>query len=197
MTAAHCLFNVRTNQWAKAESVHFVLVQNGQRFAGHSAVENYVVSPEIKMTSEDRPRYDAMRLNMVRYDWAILTLKEAFQIEPVPIRPLGSGPLPRPGSDEVFAAAGYGADRQFMLSVARGCSATIGSADTDLIIHECDTMPGESGGPLLLLQKNNASLIGIVSGHSQRLEPQVGYRAVKGFGVSASAFASAAAERSQ
>lgn len=177
--------------------MHFIVGQNGQRNGGHALAEKYFVPPELKMRNEDRPRYDSMTLDMLRNDWAILMLQQSFETKPLPIRPLGNGLLPRSGSGEVVAAAGYGVDRQFMLSVDRGCSATIGTPAPDLITHECDTMPGESGGPLLLLQDNSASLIGIVSGSSQRFQPQVGYRATKSLGVSASAFAPAAAEVSQ
>jgi len=194
VTAAHCLFNVRTDEWAKPQSMHFLVGQQGERIGGHSLVEKYFVPPELKIRNEDRPRYDSMTLGMLRNDWAILTLQESLETKPVPIRALENGPLPRSGGREVVAAAGYGVDRQFMLSVDRGCSATVGAPAPDLITHECDTMPGESGGPLLLLQDNNASLIGIVSGSSQRFQPQIGYRAIKGIGVSASAFAPAAAE---
>jgi hypothetical protein len=61
----------------------------------------------------------------------------------------------------------------------------------------CDSMPGQSGGPILLLQDGNASLFGILSGTSQRLQAQVGYQAIAGLGVSASAFEQAAADAKQ
>ena len=56
----------------------------------------------------------------------------------------------------------------------------------------CDSAPGESGGPILLLRDADTALIGIRSSNVQRFQPNVGYQAVIGRGVSASEFAKAA-----
>ena len=36
VTAAHCLFNTRVNDWAKPQMVHFVVGQTGEKTFGHS-----------------------------------------------------------------------------------------------------------------------------------------------------------------
>jgi V8-like Glu-specific endopeptidase len=56
----------------------------------------------------------------------------------------------------------------------------------------CDSAPGESGAPILLLRDGGAVLIGIHSANTQRFESQVGYQALVGCGVSAAEFESAA-----
>jgi hypothetical protein len=90
------------------------------------------------------------------------------------------------------ALAGYGIDRQYVLSVHKGCAAKVDWPDRGTITHMCDSAPGESGGPILLLRDADTALIGIQSANEQRFQPNVGYRAVIGRGVSASEFAKAA-----
>ena len=193
VTAAHCLFNTRLNDWAKPQMMHFVVGQTGETNLGHSMVENFVVSPDFKFRVADRPRYDIIPGDMIPHDWAILTLRDAFGIRPIPILSSRDGELPLSGSGQEVALAGYGVDRQFLLSIHRGCSARIGVPSAGAITHTCDSMPGQSGGPILLLQDGNASLIGLMSAASHRYQPQVGYQAIAGYGVSASAFANVAA----
>jgi len=197
ITAAHCLFNTRVNDWAKPQMVHFVVGQAGEKSFGHSIAASFVVSPDFDFRVENRPRYDIVPIGMVRHDWAILTLRDTFDLKPVPIRRMQNGELPTLGSMQEIALAGYGVDRQFILSVHKGCSAKIGTPDSGLITHMCDSMPGQSGGPILLLEDGNAALIGILSVTSQRFQAQAGYQAIAGLGVSASEFEQAAARATQ
>jgi hypothetical protein len=152
-----------------------------------------VVSREFKFKMEDRPRYDFIPAGMIRHDWAVLTLQEPLNLKPIPIRSIQDAQLPTPGSGQEVALAGYGVDRQYVLSVHRGCSAKIGLPGAGSITHTCDSMPGQSGGPILLLQDGDAFLIGILSANAQRFQPQVGYQAIAGLGVSASEFIQVAA----
>ena len=87
-----------------------------------------------------------------------------------------------------LALAGYAIDRPYVLSVHRGCTAAINPFEPGLITHMCDSTPGESGGPLLLLRDGGAVVIGLHSANAQRFESQVGYRALVGRGVSAAEF---------
>jgi protease YdgD len=192
ITAAHCLFDSRMNTWARPESVHFVLGQTGEKFAGHSIAESFVTAPQFKYRVEDRPRYDFIPFAMVKHDWAILTLRDALNVKPVPVRAIRNGDLPAAGSGDEVALAGYGADHQYVLSVHKGCSAKIDSPDAGTITHKCDSMQGESGGPLLLLHDNDAVLVGVHSADSHQFESQVGYQALAGHGASAAGFEKAA-----
>jgi protease YdgD len=192
-TAAHCLFNDRVNAWGRPESVHFVLGQTGEKFASHSVAESFAVAPQFKFQLEVRPRYDFIPFAMVKHDWAILTLRDAVDVKPVSIRPIHNAELPAAGSSDEIAHAGYGSDHQYVLSVHKGCTAKIDWPDTGTITHTCDSAPGESGGPLLVLRDGDAVLIGIQSADSHRFESQVGYQALAGHAVSASQFAGAAA----
>jgi protease YdgD len=192
ITAAHCVFNDRVNAWGRPESMHFVLGQTGQTFFAHSIADSFVVSPQFRFQLEDRPRYDSIPSGMVKHDWAILTLHDVLNVKPVPVRTFENVELPMAGSGDEVALAGYGVDHQYVLSVHKGCTAKIDSPDAGTITHRCDSNPGESGGPILLLQGGNAMLIGIHSADSQRFESQIGYQALAGHGASASQFAKTA-----
>lgn len=188
LTAAHCLFDTRTNDWVKPSSVHFVAGQAHDKFLGHSLVESFLTSPQFKFRVEDRPRYDFIDTNMVRHDWAILTLQDALNVKPIPIRVIERSELPAIGNAGELALAGYAADRPYVLSVHRGCTATIDPSEPGVITHMCDSAPGESGGPLLLLRDGGAVVIGLHSANTQQFESQVGYQALVGRGVSAAQF---------
>ena len=138
VTAAHCLFNSRTNDWAKPESTHFVVGQSGEKFLGHSAVDRFVISPQLKFKVEDRPRHDFIAADMIKHDWAILILRDALGFEPIPLQPIQNASLPAPGSSAEIALAGYGMDRQYVLSVHKGCLARVDSPDTGTITHTCE-----------------------------------------------------------
>jgi len=192
LTAAHCLFDTRSNDWVKPSSVHFVVGQAQDKFLGHSLVESFLTSPQFKFKLEDRPRYDFIDPNMVRHDWAILTLQDALNVKPISIRTVESAELPATATAGELALAGYAADRPYVLSVHRGCTATINPSEPGIITHMCDSAPGESGGPLLLLRDGGAVVIGLHSANAQRFESQVGYQALVGRGVSAAEFEAAA-----
>jgi protease YdgD len=193
VTAAHCLFNARTNDWVNPKAVHFLVGRAEEKSLRHSIVERFVVSPQFKYRIEERPRYDFIAPDMIEHDWAILSLVDTMDLKPIPIRSIQNGELPARGSREEIALAGYGIDHRYVLSVHKGCSVNIGSLEGS-VTHTCDSAHGESGGPILLLRNGNVALIGIHSSNAQHFESQVGYQAISGRGVSASAFEETAAE---
>ena len=129
---------------------------------------------------------------MIRHDWAILTLRDALAVKPIPVRAVENAELPATGSGGEVALAGYAADHQYVLSVHKGCDARINASDPGVITHMCDSGPGESGAPILLLRNGSAVVIGIHSANAQRSESQAGYQALVGHGVSAAEFEAAA-----
>jgi protease YdgD len=181
LTAAHCLFDTRTNDWAKPASVHFVVGQSRDKFLGHSLVESFVTSPQFRFKVEDRPRYDFIAPGMIRHDWAILTLRDALTIKPIPVGTVDDAEMLATGSGVEVTLAGYAADRPYMLSAHEGCVAKIDLSDPGVITHTCDSAPSESGGPLLLFRD-------LHSADAQRFAPQVGYQAAVGRAVSATEF---------
>jgi protease YdgD len=174
VTAAHCLVDERLNEWVKPEAVHFVAgLSPSNNFVGHSTVRAYVTSPRFQLGSQtgSRPDYqyrrqdrpNSIQRDRVKNDWAILTLVDALQVRTIPIEPVPNADLPGPGGGNKIVLPGYGADRPFLLSISRDCSARtdVRELGEGSLVHSCDTFHGGSGSPVLLLQNGSAMLIGI------------------------------------
>jgi protease YdgD len=175
LTAAHCLFDLRLNQWVKPSLVHFVAgLSLDMKYSGHSVVSSYFVSPDFKMESEGRPPDFKSRLQSIRtpitaevakHDWAVLRLEDNMNLKPIPIQPIHDADLPGSESEADIVLPGYGIDRREQLSISRGCS-----AKTDLpgfgrgsLAHTCELALGGSGSPILLLRKQAVTVIGIAT----------------------------------
>jgi protease YdgD len=192
VTAAHCLFDGKINAFIKPQAIHFVAAQDRQKFAAHAVATALVTSPDFRFRVEERPRWDKIASSMIKNDWAIVTLAEPMPSTPIPIRAMPPGRLPNDAAPGEIALAGYGGDRAFVLSAHKGCTTQIDAPAPGLIVHTCDSMPGESGSPLLLLDGDKAWLVGIHSAVASDFTPQAGHRALAGYGVVASMFEAAA-----
>ena len=146
LTAAHCLFDSRTNNWVKPGTVHFVVGQGRDKFLGHSLAESFVTAPQFAFKLEDRPRYDFIDPKMIRHDWAIITLRDALPVKPIPIRAVENSLLPPSGGGEI-ALAGYAADHEYVLSVHKGCAARAEASDPGVLIYMCELGAGGIGRP--------------------------------------------------
>ncbi|MBV8752108.1 MAG: trypsin-like serine protease [Hyphomicrobiales bacterium] len=192
ITAAHCLFDGNINAFVKPQSIHFVAAQNKEKFAAHAVATAIVTSPDFRFRVEERPRWDQIAFDMVKNDWAIVTIEQSLPSGSVPIRAISTAKLPDDAGQGELALAGYGRDHAFVLSAHKGCTARTDAPAAGMMVHTCDSMPGESGSPVLLLDGDKAWLVGIHTAVSSQFTPQVGYRAMAGYGVSASMFEEAA-----
>ena len=175
----------------QAERDPFVAGQTRDTFVGHALVDSFVAAPQFRFRVEDRPRYDVIAPAMIGHDWAILTLHDALPIKPIPVRVVTDGELPFARTGGEIALAGYATDHPYMLSVHRGCDAAIDAPEPGVIAHRCNSAPGKSGGPILLLRGADAAVIGIHSASMQRFDPRGGYQAIGARGVAAAQFAAA------
>jgi protease YdgD len=192
ITAAHCLFDSKINGFVKPQAVHFVVGQTQDKFVGHSIATSFVTSPDFKFKLEERPRWDLIGSEMVKNDWAIIALETPLSPAAIPIRAMPQADLPDRNGQAEIALAGYGGDHPFILSVHRRCTARMDVPSAGSLTDTCDSMPGESGSPVLLLDGGQAWIVGIHTTVYASFESRVGYRALKGRGVSASMFETAA-----
>jgi protease YdgD len=200
ITAAHCLFDSKINGFVKPQAVHFVAAQAKDKFLSHSVATAFVTSPDFRFRVEERPRWDYIGSEMIKNDWAIVTLEQPLPPAAIPIRAVPHAELPDRGGAGEIAVAGYGSDRAFLLSVHQGCTARTdfamgedrGGPSAGSLSDTCDSMPGESGSPVLLIEGDKAWLIGIHTAIVSNFKSGAGYSARAGRGVSASMFEQAA-----
>lgn len=195
LTAAHCLFDARLDAWVKPHQIHFVAGQARDRNAGTAEIEAFRLAPGIDLRQAARPVRGAIAPEMIGRDWVILTLRQPMALKPVPWRVLPRTELPgsRPGA--VVALAGYAADRPYLPVIDRGCAVRIDAPAEGLLSDACESMSGESGAPVLLLDADGgAALVGIHTAVTQGTRVGSAYRSATGLGVAAGSFAAALAE---
>ena len=159
LTAAHCFWDSRRNQWSVPSAFHFVLGYEKGEVKAHSKIENFELS-------NGHPPTQAMKKPTVENDWAIAHLKkplgEQFGFAAVPgfnLRELSD--LLSSGS--IVVQAGYSRDIAHILTADENCkiSGIQLSKSGPLLLHQCDATRGDSGSPLFLYDGKSYSLIGI------------------------------------
>jgi protease YdgD len=189
LTAGHCLFDHRLGRWVKPEHVHFVAGQARDEAIGHAKAEAVIIPPQLDMAQGSDPQHKSLRGDLIAFDWALIRLETALSIKPVPVKAIvASAAAQEVGAGEI-ARAGYSADRRYLLSVHRGCAASLGTGGT--MLNRCDARPGDSGSPLLLLRGADAYVIGLSTGAAHLKRPDSGFIAVAGLGPSATSFIAA------
>lgn len=191
LTAAHCLFDARLGRWASAERVHFLAGQAGDHVQARGEGEAVILPPEMAQASAILRNRAGMPRSLVPRDWALIRLKTDLGLRPLPLKLLAREELAKAAAARQVARAGYSADRKYLLSVQRGCAVTVSEASPALLTHRCDSLPGDSGSPILVLYDDGAALIGIVSGAVHVRLADGSYAAREGLGPAAVSFAEA------
>ncbi|OAS26994.1 peptidase S1 [Methylobacterium platani] len=192
LTAAHCLFDARLGDWVRPHQVHFVAGQARDLNAGTAEVEAIRLAPGIDLRAAAGPGRAGIAPAMIGRDWAILTLRQPLAPKPVPWLVLPDADLPgsRPGT--VVALAGYAADRPYLPVIHRGCAVRIDAPATGMLSDLCESMSGESGAPVLVLDADGtAALVGIHTAVTAGTRVGNAYRSASGVGVAAGSFAGA------
>lgn len=157
LTAAHCLFNLRARKWVAPGQVNFVAGYFKGDFLAHARAKSYKVSPDFNMLE------GVTRQNLEK-DWALLELTEPIGrkvgflgwriVDAVELRN-----AQKAGTQVVLA--GYPQNRAHILSVDRTCKASMGSASNAVVTHSCFIVGGDSGGPLMLAQGDEVTVIAL------------------------------------
>ncbi len=129
---------------------------------------------------------------MIGRDWVILTLRQPLGLKPVPWLVLPGADLPKSRPGAVVALAGYAADRPYLPVIDRGCAVRIDAPVPGQLTDECESMSGESGAPVLVLDADGgASLVGIHTAVTGGERVGRAYRSGEGRGVAAGSVAAA------
>ena len=138
LTAAHCLFNLRTQRYFPPTSLHFLVGYDGGHYAGHATGVSFVIGAG----------YDRTR-NSAGSDWATLTIDTPLG---TPDRVLALGDAP-PGVGTEVMIGGYSQDHPLTLTADTHCRIVARGADEDgrvLLRHDCTATHGASGAPVLV-----------------------------------------------
>lgn len=151
LTAAHCLFNKRTQAMLRAESLHILVGYDRGKYAAHLPVRQVTLSPV----------YDGAKpFEFLREDWALLTLAKPA---PATIAPLAVvREAVEPGRAAAFA--GFHRDRAHVLLADQECR--IGrpmrtKEGARVMSHDCAAVQGSSGGPLLVRRGDGWAVAGV------------------------------------
>jgi protease YdgD len=135
LTAAHCIYNVRSRRFLQPASIHVLFGFDRGRYDFHATVAR------ITIPGEYRP---ADRTASAPHDWAVLHLVEPVPGDFAPLR-LAEGP---PSPDAQIAAAGFAQERSEVLTASPPCRLARGTAD-GLLLADCRVSHGFSGGPMI------------------------------------------------
>lgn len=157
LTAAHCLYNSNDGRWTAPFEVHFVAGYNRGSYAAHARGKRFIHDPAYL------PGKAATITQMAR-DWAIIELDQKLSVKPVPLATRSKNEImAQPGAGEL-SAAGYNGDRSEVLLRHAGCSILGLMQEHPVMVDDCDSTFGASGGPLLLITQEKAEIVGLQSG---------------------------------
>ncbi|SDD84427.1 V8-like Glu-specific endopeptidase [Kordiimonas lacus] len=182
LTAAHCLYSKAGQTMVVPGIVHFVSGYSKGEYRAHSRVLSYFVPSGFDGT------LGADKRNLP-HDWAILKLadpigqQEGFLELHENFRGSAAHKGPLLATPEVIAA-GYPGDRAHILSLEEGCSIRNALYGNRVLLTDCLSLKGDSGGPIL--QKIEGSDTYVIIG-VQTASTKVG-RTQASMGVSALAF---------
>ena len=148
LTAAHCLFNYRTQRFIPAEALHFLVGYRTGGYSAHARIARYQIGAGF-----DPLRYDQTS----EADWAVLTVTESLPaaIEPLRLR------RERAPSGTKAVIAGYAQDRAFAMTADRDCELRNKSDAGRFLLHTCRSTKGYSGAPILVSAGNEMQVAGI------------------------------------
>ncbi|GAB4521580.1 MAG: trypsin-like serine protease [Roseibium sp.] len=152
LTAAHCLFNKKNLRPFPVEDVLFVAGVRRDEYAAR--LEAACVRTAGDYRPQRRPK-----LKDVKDDVAIIVLKEASSLPPVPVLSLAeAGVL---SAETRFRSVGYRRSRRFLPTMVPACR-VLGTAE-DSWVTDCTSESGASGGPLLVDTPEGPRVAGVMS----------------------------------
>jgi V8-like Glu-specific endopeptidase len=157
LTAAHCLYDSTGNRWRAANELHFLAAYQREDYSLHSPVKSYEVSTSFHPERSVSPENAAT-------DWAVVRIEKPLgrQTGWFGLRRLDAGVLKRLREGRAtLLQAGYQRGRAQIITAAFGCKVVGLFAQNAGFAHDCPVDKGDSGSPLLLLDRGLLSVAGI------------------------------------
>ncbi|HYG86353.1 MAG TPA: serine protease [Azospirillum sp.] len=163
LTAAHCLFNPRTQAMLPASSLHVLFGYHRGEYRTHVTVERYAFDPAF----DGRKNVRMLSGDNAHVDWALLTLAPEPKVSE-PVLPVAVKP-PLAGTPLVLG--GFSQDRSHQLLADLACK-ILGWGNfpngAPMMLHDCSATRGTSGGPILSNRNGRWEVIGINVGASPK-----------------------------
>jgi protease YdgD len=137
LTAAHCLFNYRSQKYIPADALHFLVGYRTGRYSAHVRIASYEIGIGF-----DPLHYE----KGLQADWAILTVIETL---PASIQPLRLRRELAPTGTKAILV-GYPQDRSLAMTADRNCELRENIYAGWLLLHTCRGIKGYSGAPILV-----------------------------------------------
>lgn len=157
LTAAHCLYDAQSGRWRGANEMHFVAGYQRDTYLIHSPVSSYERARRFDMAAGPSSAN-------ATHDWAVLTLAEPIgrQAGWLGLRRLDRDLLARLRRGEARALqAGYRRGWTHIMTVNLHCAISGFFEDRTGIADSCDVDRGDSGSPLLVLERGEVRVAGL------------------------------------
>lgn len=152
LTAAHCLYNKKTQKPFPVDDLLFIA---GVRREEYSAR----LEPACFFADKDYLPRQKPKLRDVHDDVGLIVLKEPSTLPPVPALTLEEAAVLT--KDTRFQSVGYRRSRRFLPTVVEACK-VMGTTE-DAWVTDCASEAGASGGPLLVETPNGLRVAGVMS----------------------------------
>jgi protease YdgD len=163
LTAGHCVL-APPGHLDKAVALRFISGRHGWKYQ----TKNIETLVDRKLGKKLKPDGDGWIVPpaAAAYDFALIRLKDqqTLPIKPLPLWQSDGKALTQALQKvkRLITQAGYPEDHLDDLYAHQGCKIT-GWAQKSVLAHQCDTLPGDSGSPLLLKTADGWRLIAIQS----------------------------------
>ena len=171
LTSAHCLYNPNRQRFYRPFEVRFLPAYQRQDYRLQTRAKRFITPEHYRYTSRPQPMDAA-------FDWAIIELEKPLGDVAgyLGMRVLTGEQLRQAKNDGArFVISGYRAKLGHVQSLQYGCKVFgfLKSKDKnepdasarlrDVLIHNCKSTSGESGGPLLMMNKSGIQIVGVQS----------------------------------
>jgi protease YdgD len=156
LTAAHCLWNKRTQRFLAPESVHFVAGWDKGDYLAHAKAVSFHVAEDY--------RPGLRQVGNSQHDWAVIALADDLggTVGQMGVARLDARALADlKGRGARFVQAGYAQDKAHVLMAHLGCRMDGFVKGAALLAHACDAVPGDSGSPIFVEDKDGVRVVAI------------------------------------
>jgi len=157
LTAAHCLWHPRTRTWVPVQTLHFVAGYQLGEWVAASKITGFRLAQGYRFKKKPKLADSAT-------DWAVLTLADPIGDQVGMIPPALNARLMIADISKArrpVTQAGYSRDKKHILSVHVDCHLGKFRPGSGLVNHDCDTVSGDSGSPVLLFTDGKPQIIAV------------------------------------